>query len=101
MVGSPPGSSVQVPGKNTGVGCHTLLQGIFPTQGRKLCLLCLFHWQVGSLPLMLPGKPPIFYTNGLKRNLWIPVYKPFLQKYSEMLFGILEVADFCVLGRNW
>ena len=21
------------PGKNTGVGCHTLLQGIFPTQG--------------------------------------------------------------------
>ena len=21
------------PGKNTGVGCHSLLQGIFPTQG--------------------------------------------------------------------
>ena len=21
------------PGKNTGVGCHALLQGIFPTQG--------------------------------------------------------------------
>ena len=32
---SPPGSSVHVdsPGKNTGVGCHVLLQGIFPTQG--------------------------------------------------------------------
>ena len=32
---SPPGSSVHEdsPGKNTGVGCHTLLQGIFPTQG--------------------------------------------------------------------
>ena len=29
---SPPGSSV--PGKNTGVGCHTLLQGIFLTQGQ-------------------------------------------------------------------
>ena len=27
------------PGKNTGVGCHTLLQGIFPTQGSNLCLL--------------------------------------------------------------
>ena len=37
------------PGKNTGVGCHTLLQGIFPTQGLKLCLLCLLHWKVGSL----------------------------------------------------
>ena len=32
---SPPGSSVHgnSPGKNTGVSCHTLLQGIFPTQG--------------------------------------------------------------------
>ena len=30
-----PGSSLHgdSPGKNTGVGCHTLLQGIFPTQG--------------------------------------------------------------------
>ena len=27
------------PGKNTGVGCHVLLQGIFLTQGSKLCLL--------------------------------------------------------------
>jgi len=35
MVSSPPGSSVQgdSPGKNTGMGCHALLQGIFPTQG--------------------------------------------------------------------
>ena len=32
---SPPGSSVHEdsPGKNTGVGCHALLQGIFPIQG--------------------------------------------------------------------
>ena len=27
------------PGKDTGVGCHTLLQGIFPTQGSNLSLL--------------------------------------------------------------
>ena len=26
------------PGKNTGVGCHVLLQGIFPTQGSNSCL---------------------------------------------------------------
>ena len=52
---SPPGSSV--PGKNVGVGCHTLLQGIFLTQGLNLSLLCLLHWQVGSLPLVPPGKP--------------------------------------------
>ena len=56
---SPPGSSV-----------HGILQarilewvampsskGIFPTQGSNLCLLCLLHWQAGSLPLAQPGKP--------------------------------------------
>ena len=31
------------PGKNTGVGCHFLLQGIFLTQGSNLSLLCLLH----------------------------------------------------------
>ena len=35
---SRPGSSVHgdSPGKNTGIGCHALLQGIFPTQGSSL-----------------------------------------------------------------
>ena len=35
MDSGPPGSSVHgdFPGKNTGVGCHSLLQGIFLTQG--------------------------------------------------------------------
>ena len=42
------------PGKNTGV----FLQGIFPTQ-KNPCLLCLQHWQAGSLPLAPPGKPKI------------------------------------------
>ena len=36
------------PGKNTGVSCHFLLQGIFPTQGSNLslphCRLILYHW---------------------------------------------------------
>ena len=39
------------PGKNTGVGGHILLQAIFPTQGSNPHLLCLLHWQAGSLPL--------------------------------------------------
>ena len=51
MDSSPPGSSVHgdSPGKNTGVGCHSLFQGIFPTQGLNPHLLCLLHWQMGSL----------------------------------------------------
>ena len=49
---SPPGSSVHgnSPGKNTGVGYHALLQGVFPTQGLNPGLLhfgwilyCLSH----------------------------------------------------------
>ena len=37
---SPPGECPQDnPGKNTGVGCHSLLQEIFPTQGSNLGLL--------------------------------------------------------------
>ena len=31
------------PGKNTGVGCHFLLQGIFPTQASDWRLLSLPH----------------------------------------------------------
>ena len=38
------------PGRNTGVGSHSL-QRIFLTQGLNLCLLLLLHWQVDSLPL--------------------------------------------------
>ena len=36
------------PGKNTGLGCYFLLQGIFLDQGLNLYLL---HWQADSLPL--------------------------------------------------
>ena len=56
---SPPDSSVWEDslGKNTGVGCHALIQGIFPSQGLNLSLLHLLHWQPGSLPLLPPWKP--------------------------------------------
>ena len=46
-------------GKNTGVGCHALLQGIFLTQGLSLHLL---RWQVNSLPPWKPGAALISYS---------------------------------------
>ena len=57
MDSSPPGFSVHgdSPGKNTGVGCHFLLQGIFPIQGWKPRLLGLLYWQTDSLPLSHRG----------------------------------------------
>ena len=62
----PPGSSLHgdSPGKNTGVGCYALLQGIFWTQGWNPCLLHLLHWLEGYLPLMLPGKSTNTQNNG-------------------------------------
>ena len=42
------------PGKNTGVGCHALLQGIFPTQESNLCLL---HCRQSLYPLSHVGSP--------------------------------------------
>ena len=66
-----PGSSVQVDslGKNTGVGCCALLQGIFPTQGSNLCLLPLLHWQAGSLPLAPPGKSQLAIAAAAAKSL--------------------------------
>ena len=59
MACSAPGSSVHgdSPGKNTGVGCHALLQGIFPTQGSNPRLSRLQPWQAAPFPLAPPGKP--------------------------------------------
>ena len=73
---SPPGSSVHGDsrGKNTGVDCHALLQEIFPTQGSHSCLSCFLHWQLDSLPLVLPGKPHIHRKalNSLTWDVWFP-----------------------------
>ena len=59
---SPPGSFVHgnSPGKNTGVGCHALLQGIFPTQGINPglphCRQILYHLSHQGSPIIVAGK---------------------------------------------
>ena len=44
------------PGKNTGVGCHFLLQGIFPTQGSNPGLP---HCRQTLYPLSHQGSPGV------------------------------------------
>ena len=51
-----------VPGKNTGVGCHFFLQAIFPTQGSNLCLLVSPTLQADSLPLCYQRRPYTYFT---------------------------------------
>ena len=67
------------PSQNTGVDCHFLLQGIFPTQGLNPCLQRLLHWQADSLPVAPPGKP----------NLLVPCN---LEKYFQ-LSQLLSVSN--------
>ena len=45
-------------GKNTAIGGHFLLQGIFLTQGLNLHLL-LLDWQADSFTTKAPGKPQV------------------------------------------
>ena len=56
------------PGENIGVGCHFLLQRIFPTQGSNSCLLRLLHWQVDSLTAAPPGKPNVNFKYSLRQS---------------------------------
>ena len=68
---SPPASSVHgnFPGKNTGVGCHFLLQRIFLTQGLDLRLL---HWQADSFTTAPPTKAALIILNHFFND---PVFK--------------------------
>ena len=50
-------SSVEFPGKYTGVGCHFLLKGIFPAQGSNVTLLRLLVLADGFFTAVPPGKP--------------------------------------------
>ena len=79
--------------KNTGVGCHALLQGIFLIQGLNLCLLCLLDWQAGSLLLEPPGKPSSYLTQDQHEFLHFPIQ--FMKRFGNLNF--LEKTE-CLLN---
>ena len=67
------------PGRNTGVGCHALLQGIFPTQGSNACFFCFLHWEGGPLPLS---------------TTWLtPVYKDHYKEILELWAGVEKLSS--------
>ena len=53
-------------------GLHALPQGILPTQGSNPCLLCLLHWQEGSLPAIsyLLSSPQKSFWTLLDGKFW-------------------------------
>ena len=62
------------PGRKTGVGCHSLLQGIFLTQGLNLCLLhcrqILYHLSHQKSPNV-----DFLIVSYFKLDLWVNVVK--------------------------
>ena len=82
-------------GKNTGLGYHTLLQGILPTQGSNLSLLhllhcrqILYHWTTGEAHL--------FDTDNVYMEILISQFIPPSSSLpgSESLLNVC-----CVLSR--
>ena len=71
--------SMNFPGRNTGVGCHLLLQGIFSTQGWNLCFPALTGWFFTTGP---PGKP----KSGMTKK-W-STSKKCLKKFVHLNFYI-------------
>ena len=99
------------PGKNTGVGCHFLLQGIFLTLVSNPCLLCLLHLQSDSFPLVPSGKSLKLYTTNLTLKshppngfgflhdtirVWSTRYLP-AQKFIKILFSLWV----CIFLESW
>ena len=81
------------PGKNTGVGCHALLQGIFLTQGLNSYLLCL-------LTSTSPGKPwlensTLLFHFHFHHDCLLP---PILSHFFTFLFGSITPQ---YVQRQW
>ena len=72
------------PGKNTGVGCHFLFQGIFPNTGSNPRLLYLLYWQAHSLPVLQLGS--------LSGDIQV------LKKGKETYTGVNSILDLCSVG---
>ena len=75
-------------GKNTGVGCHFLLQGIFPTQEWNLCLL---HQEVDSLLLNHLGSHDIQQLHRNCYYLYSFSWEPILHCVSRDSLEISEL----------
>ena len=113
---SPLGSSVHgdSPGKNTGVGCHAFLQGIFPTQGSNHGLLhcrqIFYHLSHQGSPIYSLNPPqspmrwvlvtsPIQHMRQLRQKEWIHFIIPPICSYS-LISSRVNMSNFNLLLRK-
>ena len=82
--GSPPGSRPwESSGKNTGVGCHFLLQGIRPNPGMEPESPVSAALQADSLPAESLGKPPVCYLYYCRKKP-LELHSSFIQSLSTL-----------------
>ena len=84
------------PGKNPGVGCSALLQGIFPTQGSNPCLLRLLYWQEVSVPLMPLFIAALFTT----AKIWQQRKCPSTDKWIKKSWCIYTMEYYSGIKKN-
>ena len=89
------------PGKNTGVSCHALLQGIFPIQGLNLHLLmwyvkCFFPWDTRSSSILCMILCQIIYLK--KKNKALSGFKNFrvLSSLTNKFWDPNSKAQWCI-----
>ena len=95
------------PGKNTGVGCHFLLQGIFPTQGSNLGLLhcrqTVYYLSHLGSPKLSPKCIPQFLPCIRQRSRKFYISKSCLCVFSISIplihqFKVLKVLFFSLIN---
>ena len=85
------------------MGCHFLLQGIFPIQGSNWCLQRLLHWQADSLPLSHLGSAvqdrcPITTSRLIQvSSFWQLSLKNARSVYFMILFFVIGWLDFFIM----
>ena len=78
------------PGKNSGVGCHALLQGIFPTQGLNPYLFHFLLWQAAFLPLAPPRK---LISRIHRENQYVVSHSPVQTHTRRLLSPIFSLTE--------
>ena len=80
------------PGKNSGVVCHALLEGILLTQGSNPCFLCLLnykqifcHWATGESLCCLTISYLYFYENWPSFNMQIIILSTHICSFSHVV----------------
>ena len=82
------------PGKNTGVGSHSLLQEIFLTQGSNLCLL--HYRQIGRFfTVWVIRKAALmqYYLNALSDQISLRVSRSILKTWSFKIFQFFTYPE--------